>query len=767
MSCCTTEIIFKYHRNKKSYHFLIDKYVQIVLTVVFFICLTLRWYQEATEGLDGVAKGRIYPEPLPERSAQVGLPVQDELICPSTQNMLYGITKNDVNCHKKSHPFDTSNLDFVPILNQNHQIIDHHFFPNTSNPSAELWACMTLEYPCQTYKEVQTSWNIIEDGIFRNVIKNSSLHSTSCHDEACQETKVSKKKCKINGDIQINLQIKNKLKQNKTYGGDYLLARMVPFTYPKYVKGRTPDINPKIHGTFIPGHIIDNKNGSYQITIPCIQAGNFRIQIFMIRTAETVTSLVHGWKTIHNKSGFGRFFKGQLLNGQMSEYCDSMMPAMLPNIGNVSNVCPIYTEQDSPGNTWYCARPHNGDCGDPKTGFGLNSTGYKYPQSLSDKRYRKEPWSITDVSGKLNLDDTYEELIFETNITVVDRKIEDASQKSKSLDEIPGYWLEGTWYDKTLPNFYLESNMSDPDTLVEFWRNKKLIRMGDSILKQLFGSLWKDLNEALNIKNKREFTERRAQANKDQAPSNEHISEEDLKIARKILQNISKSKSRKKRQNLNSNSHFDFLGFQDKYQPNCEPIIKYGAIQRNISEINHFVYTITHGLPFHTGGSVTCPGKSIFSTEAFERMIEHKWFGKNHIIILDHGAHLANWHPIIFYNRLIAIRNAAIKYKKHSPNSIIIYKTLNYIRGDFHHMYACTSSLAAIIQREIVFKILGNPYVDDIADDEKYPIKVFDAFPVTFVAFDQMHSGNVHPPIFLTKETTHMMFNLMKFVNYL
>ena len=147
-------------------------------------------------------------------------------------------------------------------------------------------------------------------------------------------------------------------------------------------------------------------------------------------------------------------------------------------------------------------------------------------------------------------------------------------------------------------------------------------------------------------------------------------------------------------------------------------------------------------------------------------MTYHNWFGKQYIILLDHGIHFMNYHPILFYNKLIEIKEAASEYKRHSPDSLIVFKTSHYIRGNFKALPSVTSGLVGLWQRELIFKVFGSPYAHDLKDDRKHPVKVWDVFSPSFVAFDRLETGKVFPSEEMLKESTHMLFNLMRHVGY-
>ena len=98
------------------------------------------------------------------------------------------------------------------------------------------------------------------------------------------------------------------------------------------------------------------------------------------------------------------------------------------------------------------------------------------------------------------------------------------------------------------------------------------------------------------------------------------------------------------------------------------------------------------------------------------------------------------------------------------PNNrtLVVFKTLNYVRGNFRHLYSITSGLVPLWQREMAFKIFGDPYQHDMRGDE-FPVKILDVFPMTMASFDMSEIGNVHPLTKVNRETTHALLNFLSY----
>ena len=446
-----------------------------------------------------------------------------------------------------------------------------------------------------------------------------------------------------------------------------------------------------------------------------------------MRSSEAISALLRGFNTLNSKS---RVQRGTFSNGESSELCAPFLPDMLPG-GDPTKICTV-EDETNPGRQWYCQKPTNGTCEnlDPETGkntFELVTSGSGWPSLY-------KLW-IPHLTDTLSLDNVYEDLIFEGNVTVNEQA---ALFPSDVVDRIPGYWYNQKWYDRVYEDMSWNPNDENQENLgnsgnnkkrmckAEYLTNKKFILLGDSIGHQL----WLDIDDEI-----RYYT-------------NQILKETQENIIPKV-------------------SHFDFLGLNEDYSTtSCEEpglIPKWGPFKQEWPAINFTMYSANHGEPLFKN---TCMAKAQYSADVIKRMIEHKWFSTNeqeYIVLLNHGAHFATMHPLIFHNRLIEIRNSIIEYKKHSPKTTFIFKTLNYARGNFTKMFAITSAFQAIRQREIAFNIFGNPYENDMRSD-KFPVKVLDVFPMTFAAFDFLTEGNIHPRGGLNKATSDALFNLLRYV---
>ena len=677
-------------------------------------------------------------------------------------DVLPGINKLSL-CQKDS-TFHKTKVGLVEYIDLENSQVDKRFvryFPpyNISrNPQLELESCVLRDYPCKTFPQTESTWNLITEDLYRqNVVKGcSGEHAGKLHtsNRTSETTFINGKSCSVGEEINLNLVAKDSLGNLKTYGGDFILARMVKATYPnyydvKYLKsgiydhydynsvstedshGKPPRPHVTMTDTIIPGHVIDKRNGNYSISIPCKFSGKFRIEIFILRTSEMMTALTHSFKTLHNKGGSqNRFINSQFMNEQYSPYCDPILPDMLPG-GNRSNVCPIYQDL---GKEWYCERPAgvNGTCDENNRMKRLGPFIWKKENLEKPPRTTLDVWTLHDLFSKCGLEKTHEDLVFSSEIDVKKQEAT-ARHSSESHTKISGYFHNGAWHATNLPSVAQKIHYN----LHSLLKNKIIIRMGDSILRHLLLFWYIDLKDLIDHQNKI-------------SPSLEPVHSQP-----KIKEG---DKNRLP------------LDLQNSFPETCPPPPSGDKfLKQPLQELNLTTYTFTHGLPYFTGLKPTCVGHSQFSPNILEKMIEHKWFGEEYIILLDHGAHFANWHPIILYNRLVLIKEAARKYKKFSPKTPIIFKTLNYIRGDNDHTYGVTSGVVPLWQREMVFKIFGNPYLNDMYsknNDDIFPVKVLDVYPMSLAAFDHFEIGNVHPLETIGRETGHMLINLLYKLEY-
>ena len=693
-------------------------------------------FNKAIEELKGIMKSAYNNDQLPEyeNSFKMSNSNNGKMTKKSKKAnnvQMPNLIKSDISLRPKSsiNDFDLLNskyqidhsLDFVKLVDlKTKKIFPKYanYFPPykiSKNPAKELEACLFSEYDCKSFPELESAWPVMPEEYYDEAIRDVNKHTSYKRSEVEFLGEKNQKSCEINGEVTLKFTAKNRLGERKLYGGDFILARMVPVDFPKYweqpfgPKGWTnyKDFDETII-TIIPGSTSDHKDGTYTIKIPCKLPGQFRVEVILIRNSETISALLKIFNVVNTKS---RIIKAILEDGGESDQCGAFLPDMLPG-GDTSRVCPIHTQ---PGREWFCQRPNTSDTCSNKIIWQGNHKG---------KEYMRGSWSVNKITNPLRFDEVYEDIVFYDDITVQSQNQNSRSLPSESHHKIPGYWYKGQWLDRVLPS------VSQEIPKLKIKKDRTFIKFGDSLVGQVMGIFRQETTTYLK----------------------EHPG---------LYKNDTHDKA-----NFPTQGDFNFLGLEEYFTEDCLPLNGWGAMKSYNPLLNHTGVLITAGLPIMKD---QCPGKTIFSGDVLERMIKEggkEWFGPDKVVFFTHGMHFHNDNPIIFYNRLIDLRNVIRKFKKVSPDTIFIYKTVNYLRGDFTKNYATTSAFQAFRQREIAFRVFGNPYLDDISSDE-FPVKVYDVFPMTLVAFDYMVPGNVHPPRFLRRNSADLMVDLMRYVEYI
>ena len=559
------------------------------------------------------------------------------------------------------------------------------------NPSLEALNCARLSYDCKDYPETTTNWPRIPPTTFKTSIGQKYKHTNPMK----SSIEITKNSCTADGNDEIIVQIQSKdaLGGLKTHGGDYWQARLTPFEEDEYKKY---ELTNGTFGTYFPGNRIDHNDGTYTIKIPCIIPGQYKVQVFLIRTAEAQEATIRAMAGVNPKS---RAFKGTV-NGEKVNQCGPLLPEMLADAEKKEDFCVI---NSVPGREWYCKKPRKVGCG-----------------KLDYLNFDARAWNFGDTLKPLHLDDVYEDLSFTGDVEVQEASGRPASDPSPLPPSIKGYWQNSKWHDTQIPKF--SQNIKKHNVL----KDKVFIIMGDSLSAQFMT----DFKGAIE------------------------------KFARDVLH-------RGKGKFKCSKQEYGFLGIVKGDKCPKDP----GPWAPNIFHCpttNTTFVRLPHGMPIHKDG---CVETAQYTGDMLEQMVKENWVGPEYIILMTHGAHFAAFNPIVFYKRLEDIKKSVQKYKEKSPGSLIIFKTLNYIRGDFRKLWSTVSSFNAWRQREMAFKVFGDPKLVDMRKPEQQ-IKVFDVWPMTELAFDHMDVGNVHPgwgksPDWMLNEIIDYFVDFLHFLEYI
>ena len=122
------------------------------------------------------------------------------------------------------------------------------------------------------------------------------------------------------------------------------------------------------------------------------------------------------------------------------------------------------------------------------------------------------------------------------------------------------------------------------------------------------------------------------------------------------------------------------------------------------------------------------------------------------------GAHLSNFNPIVYYDRLVDIQQQVVEYKKVSPESLVFYKPPTFMRGNLKEMWSTVNNFVARRMREICLRVFK--------DSE---VIVYDPWDMVEVLFDHLAVGNLHPGVnkfhgntgWIIRELTQRFVNLI------
>ena len=481
--------------------------------------------------------------------------------------------------------------------------------------------------------------------------------------------------------IEILIISKNALSEPKNYGGDFWLGRMTLAEFSNYTKYGMADDSYDTY--FPPEKYIDHKNGSYSITFDCNHEKMEETLNYQVQIflIRHSESISATIKAMAGLNPKSRVFRGTVGTEKVGK-CGPLLPEKILDDAPVKdNFCVI---NDVPGREWVCQKPSSGNCGN-LTWLGFDS----------------RDWNMGDKLKNFQLDEVYEDLAFSHDFKIIKSSIETATTtKTKETATITnainpnGYWYKKKWYTPNLEPHHLKVSKR---TML---KNKIFIILGDSLSAQFMTEFKSNIE----------------------------------KYQRDVLR-LGKGKFKCEKQ------EYGFLGIIKGEKCPANP----GPWAPNIftcKGTNTTFVRLPHGMPIHKDG---CVETAQYTGDMLEQMVKNGWIGPEYILLMTHGAHFAAFNPIVFYRRLIDIKKSVEKYRKSSPDSLIIFKTLNYIRGDFSKLWSTVSSFNAYRQREMAFKIFGNPYENDMRNNNDFPVKVLDVWPMTKLAFDHMEVGNVHP----------------------
>ena len=241
--------------------------------------------------------------------------------------------------------------DFINFHPQNNDYrhLDPKYFAKkriASNPKLEFNFCLHAKYPrnsCFNLKEAyrletDVDWPIISnETLFLNNLKNFGTHTSWEHStvELIDED---------SGNIDYltyKITSKNPQNQPKKYGGDLYNARLIS-TDNIFFNGtdwERPTSN--LQSIIVPGQIIDNLNGTYNVKFPKIFSGKFYLEIILMRNSEAITSLIRGSNGMQKRLTTSRMTltrNGKNSNKYTALFCGPFLPDLLLEKGAVHSV---------------------------------------------------------------------------------------------------------------------------------------------------------------------------------------------------------------------------------------------------------------------------------------------------------------------------------------------------------------------------------------------------------------------------------------------
>lgn len=382
---------------------------------------------------------------------------------------------------KETRPKGVPNV--VNLVDGNGQI-GPNIFPHyeiTKDPKIELKSCALMDpAPCRLFDEVKPSWNLIEDDTYSKIV---NLQDNSYHTSAIQTLATMEKlQCNMRGQLIIKIQARDHMGRDKKYGGDLIIARMVDKTkFPDYdeyknlkagilgheffLSDKKGVKRSKFYGeTIYAGHTVDNQDGTYKILIPCSAAGSFRLQVFLLQTAEAMTATNHMFRTLNAKG---------TIKNQDSKSCSSFISDQLPG-GNPANVCQVKNDLLN-GFSWFCPGP-SGTC-------SMESASYESNNMVSD------------LAEDLGLLETSEELILKRDVLIFKNR---DPKPAPSHNKVAGNVLLGAWTDRILLAY--ANRATSMESIVEALSTKTIVALGDSVLKQMWEVFFNDVYEYIEGK---------------------------------------------------------------------------------------------------------------------------------------------------------------------------------------------------------------------------------------------------------------------------
>ncbi|XP_056389505.1 NXPE family member 4-like [Hyla sarda] len=296
--------------------------------------------------------------------------------------------------------------------------------------------------PMATDGEIEELFNKIDKRIPQRTI-DDIVEATSAQESMAIITNPKSKYC-IGDQLQVKVTANDYSGNRKSYGGDYLRARIY-----------SPDTNSSASGS-----IIDNKDGTYLVKFTLFWAGSVHISVLLMHPSEAVSAL---WRA--KNQGFANIkYTGNFTSA--TEYVNSECGFELDT---EEEICRYIDKRD--GEAFYCVKPKNYPC-EALTHMNSVNRDHSYLTEVEQLLINRSNIGL-EISKALK------------PVTVLNcgqdtlRPIEKCSLGS--YYPIPsGYFHYNMWR----PIHCQMGQFTENDKLKEFLKGKKLFLMGDSTVRQ-------------------------------------------------------------------------------------------------------------------------------------------------------------------------------------------------------------------------------------------------------------------------------------------
>ena len=173
----------------------------------------------------------------------------------------------------------------------------------------------------------------------------------------------------LNAYMSVKIVSKTMFRKEKSYGGDYWIARLISFDLVdraspyKYINIMVPTNIQNI--TSIPGNITDFKNGTYIIKFPCysrIIFGKYTLQVFLMRTSESIQANIKAMTTMNSQNRNLEAWIVDSDDNHSQVILGSFLKKELYENAKEKNFCAVYNKDESPekfNTNWYYEKLNN------------------------------------------------------------------------------------------------------------------------------------------------------------------------------------------------------------------------------------------------------------------------------------------------------------------------------------------------------------------------------------------------------------------------